>query len=351
MYDFVTLEEDVRAYKECIRIEKEQSLRLENLGMEIALLERETGDFLREYGAFDENLQTGMSALLANMHALRVLREDRKNILAREEEIKGALTLGETRILEILKKYGLKEDVATMDGLRQLEMDVESVADCLQTIATLEERAQVYKRENGLIERPLQDEEEGKDLEEVRLLLSKARKNLADCDKRISETERDLEELPEVENALQLAEEKLDEYKEKYDLISDTIATLQEAEQALKDKYIAPIKDRFSVYAESLERVLGEKISMDKDFKIVFERGGEMRSDRHLSAGERSLCALCLRLALVDNMYGEEPPFVVMDDPFVHLDEAHMSRTRALVKELAKEKQIVYFCCHESRRI
>ena len=105
------------------------------------------------------------------------------------------------------------------------------------------------------------------------------------------------------------------------------------------------------MYAEVLERVLGERISMDKDFKIVFERGGEMRSDRHLSAGERSLCALCLRFALIDNMYGEEQPFILMDDPFVHLDETHMVRTRALLHDLAKQKQIIYFCCHESRKI
>ena len=126
---------------------------------------------------------------------------------------------------------------------------------------------------------------------------------------------------------------------------------LKAAEQSLKDKYIAPIKERFSAYAAVLEKVLDEKIRMDQDFRIVFERGGESRSDKHLSAGERSLCALCLRLALIDNMYEAEQPFIVMDDPFVHLDEGHMARTKTLVSELAKGKQIVYFCCHESRRI
>ena len=96
---------------------------------------------------------------------------------------------------------------------------------------------------------------------------------------------------------------------------------------------------------------LVKKISMDQDFRIVFERGGEGRSDKHLSAGERSLCALCLRLALVDNMYENEKPFILMDDPFVHLDEEHLARTKQLICGLAQDKQIVYFCCHESRRV
>ena len=88
---------------------------------------------------------------------------------------------------------------------------------------------------------------------------------------------------------------------------------------------------------------------MDRDCSITFERGGESRSDKHLSAGERSLCALCFRLALLDNMYETEQPFIVMDDPFVHLDKTHIERTAALMQELAKNRQIIYFCCHESR--
>ena len=40
-----------------------------------------------------------------------------------------------------------------------------------------------------------------------------------------------------------------------------------------------------------------------------------------------------------------------MDDPFVHLDEEHMQKTVQTVKDIARDKQIVYFCCHDSRRI
>jgi uncharacterized protein YhaN len=60
--------------------------------------------------------------------------------------------------------------------------------------------------------------------------------------------------------------------------------------------------------------------------------------------------ALCLRLALMDNMYETEQPFVIMDDPFVHLDEEHMERTEELLHLLSEQKQILYFCCHESRK-
>jgi uncharacterized protein YhaN len=204
-----------------------------------------------------------------------------------------------------------------------------------------------YKDKNQLTERPTCA---NMDTDALHASLSLDRKELADCYKRIEETERYVETLPDVENRLALSEEKLKEYQERHTLLTDTIDTLKAAEQALKDKYIAPIKERFCGYATALSRIFGEKIGMDQDFHIVFERGGEERSERHLSAGERSLCALCLRLALIDNLYEDEPPFVVMDDPFVHLDAKHMAKTGELLLELSKGKQIVYFCCHESRR-
>jgi DNA repair exonuclease SbcCD ATPase subunit len=205
-----------------------------------------------------------------------------------------------------------------------------------------------FKAENGLTERPA---DEYIDKDALRGELSKLRRELSDCDKRIAETEREVERIPDVQSELERAEETLKLYKEKLELLTETMDALNGADKTLKDKYIAPIKDKFFIYAEALERVLGEKVTMDSDYRVTFESGGENRSDRHLSAGERMLCALCLRLALIDNMYPGEQPFIVMDDPFVHLDEGHMARTKTLVSELAKGKQIVYFCCHESRRI
>ena len=348
LYDFVLLEEDAYAYKESLRGAQEENARLEKLTAEISLLERETRNFLEEFGETSEDLQGGINRLTANVLTLRNLREDRRLATRRDEEKKAALLEGEARVTALLEKYGLNKNVATMDGLNRLELNVKTFEDCLRAVEKLQMDAQEYKALNTLVDRPAEEEE---NVEEMRAILSKTRRELADCDKRITETERSVEELPEAEKSLQIAEEKLEKYKEKYALITDTLASLREAEQGLKDKYVAPIKNRFSVYAAALEKVLNEKVRMDPDFKIVFERGGETRSDKHLSAGEKSLCALCLRLALVDTMYGEEQPFIVMDDPFVHLDEKHMARTRDVVRELAKDRQIVYFCCHESRKI
>ena len=150
---------------------------------------------------------------------------------------------------------------------------------------------------------------------------------------------------------LAAAEDTLKELQSEYELIKKTVFYLEKAENELKDKYVRPIRESFLKYSAMLEKALGEKVIMDKDFKIFFERSGERRSDAHLSAGQKSLCTLCLRLALIDNMYKGDSPFIIMDDPFVHLDAEHMMRARTLLSELSKDRQIVYVCCHPSRAL
>ena len=348
LYDFVTLEEDVRAYHAYKEAAKERADRINALLGEMETITADTQAFLQSYGEVGVDLQSGLNRLLAMVAQYASLQADKAAASGRTKDANARILQCKNTVAEILKKYGLNENAATMSALNTLEMDSKGWALVKTELALTEEKLANYKAENGLTERPA---DEGADTSEMHNALSMLRKNLVECDKSILETERDVEKLPDAESELERAEEALKLYKDKHQLLSDTITLLNAAEKSLKDKYIAPIKDKFSAYATMLERILDEKVTMDSDYRVKFERGGEERSDKHLSAGERSLCALCLRLALIDNMYPTEQPFIMMDDPFVHLDEEHIQRTADLVKVLAEDRQIIYFCCHESRSI
>ena len=50
-------------------------------------------------------------------------------------------------------------------------------------------------------------------------------------------------------------------------------------------------------------------------------------------------------------MYKENSPFIILDDPFTSLDKEHMEKMQLLMKELSKDRQIIYFTCHSSRKI
>jgi len=70
-----------------------------------------------------------------------------------------------------------------------------------------------------------------------------------------------------------------------------------------------------------------------------------------LSTGQRAVWALCLRLAFIDELFKNDAPFIILDDPFVALDAENMTGVSKLLSKLSENRQIIYFTCHESRFI
>ena len=155
----------------------------------------------------------------------------------------------------------------------------------------------------------------------------------------ISEKEEELEMLRE----LQLQEQK------KRDLIEKTKDLLEQAKTSFTQKYMAPIMNGFEKYYGILTGKPAENYQLDANTKLTVEECGTQHDTKFFSTGYQDLIGVCMRLALVDAMNQEEKPFIIMDDPFVNLDEEKTKGGLALLAEVAKEYQVVYFSCHRSR--
>ena len=59
---------------------------------------------------------------------------------------------------------------------------------------------------------------------------------------------------------------------------------------------------------------------------------------------------LCMRLSLVDALFGDEKPFFILDDPFVNLDDEHTKRALEMLDKIAEDHQVVYLVCNTSRK-
>ncbi len=92
-----------------------------------------------------------------------------------------------------------------------------------------------------------------------------------------------------------------------------------------------------------------EDFRLDMDLNIKLSSGGISRGAEYLSQGYQDIVAMCSRLALVDVLYSDEKPILILDDPFTNLDQGKIDQAMAIVKENAKERQTIYFTCHESR--
>ncbi|MCL2370527.1 MAG: AAA family ATPase [Firmicutes bacterium] len=156
-------------------------------------------------------------------------------------------------------------------------------------------------------------------------------------------------ELTEFEASLEALKEKKIDAEYKLDNVKLCIKFLEQAKQNINLNYVDPMKESFGSYAEIMaDGDLGGYV-MDSDLDLKFERHGETKSVDFFNAGHRDIVDICVRLSLIDALYKDEKPFIIMDDPFVNLDEDKISSAMDALKRLSEIYQIIYFTCHKSR--
>jgi uncharacterized protein YhaN len=102
---------------------------------------------------------------------------------------------------------------------------------------------------------------------------------------------------------------------------------------------------------KNLAQVFGETMSarIDDSLKVKVEVKGAFQESILLSAGQADLVDICLRMSLADVLYPDGDIFMILDDPFINLDDAHMKEAFELLERVATKKQMVYLTCHTSR--
>lgn len=324
----------------------EKQARIERLSAKIVDEEKELKGIYARYGITVRDYASALAALIKDNERLANLTAQAERHAQKRAELKAETDKSEAYIREFAAAYKLGGDVAALAG--ELRGDRVKVEQLKRTNAELSAAAAEFKNKYG--ETPAV-EEESLSADELNELLNSANRRLAQKNEVIAADEAALEALPDLESALELADEELAVAEEKYSLLGLAEKYLAAAEKKVKDEYVAPVMNEFLKYAALTENALGAGVDMDKDFNVRFERNGELRSEKHLSAGQRAVLNLCLRLAIAKQAFKDESPFVVMDDPFVALDEKHFARVKEVLKDLSAREQIIYFTCHKSRTV
>ena len=124
---------------------------------------------------------------------------------------------------------------------------------------------------------------------------------------------------------------------------------LSEARDSLTSRYMPPFIRAFRRYYELLTGESAELVQADAALSVSVLEAGSPRDPAQMSAGTRDLIDLCRRLAMVDAMYPAQKPFLIMDDPFVNLDDDKIKGGLRLLHSASHDYQILYFTCHRSR--
>ena len=196
--------------------------------------------------------------------------------------------------------------------------------------------------------------------------LEKASESLADLNARIRELEEEksrvLGEAKDAGYRLSSAGERLVTLREKEaeaeeiraDIarLEKKLATLEltgtyleKARAALMVKYAEPVRRAFLKYYRLLGGENPDSFSVDAELSVSVREYGKYRDPELLSAGRRDLVAICRRMAMAEAMYPEEKPFLLMDDPFVNLDEKRREAGIRFLRRVSEDWQVIYFTC------
>lgn len=130
---------------------------------------------------------------------------------------------------------------------------------------------------------------------------------------------------------------------------------LQKAKEYLADAkityakgYTDGVAKHFIHYLSLFDEPLAASVSMDVSFGIRFVRDSVTREMDYLSSGLVDIIWLCERFAIIKAVCKEEKPVIILDDPFVNLDDSMMKRALTLIGQVSNEAQIIYMTCRHA---
>ena len=226
-------------------------------------------------------------------------------------------------------------------AMTAFETERARLADYLQENAELSEAA---SQEESLDMAALQEKETQTQLE-----LAAQEDALRQLRQRRDSLRREIEKLPALEDELAELDETRKALQKQCELADLTMDYLTRAKDTLANSYVGRVEQGFVRYADAL---LGEKIGhvmLDREIHLFIDEQGAARDAASFSAGTVDGVMLCMRLALVDALFQKEQPFLLLDDPFVNLDDEATCRALSMLRELAKQRQVVYLTCNTAR--
>lgn len=327
-------------------------------GAELERLEREISEcdgVITEYlSHFAHGMSTYSEALVQigekynRFYALSVSERESRAAMA-EADVR--ITYLEEKASEFLSKY----KTTGLDPFEEIRVKANSYNYGSMAVKRLEAECESYAKMHGITEYEEAPTEGEEALPKIERLLKENREKLTDARRRqvyaesaYNDALSECEEIDEVTAAREEYSEILGKYTENLEVIKSTLLLLEEASNNMTARYIGGTKERFLHYEKMIGGCGGE-YTLDTHFVVRKNDRGATRSVDSYSRGTKDLCALALRLALVDSLYGGECPLIILDDPLTALDDKRVQGARELIRELAKEKQVLYFTCSEAR--
>ncbi|OQC10835.1 MAG: chromosome segregation protein [Tenericutes bacterium ADurb.Bin087] len=127
---------------------------------------------------------------------------------------------------------------------------------------------------------------------------------------------------------------------------------LKHANQQLAARYLTPLENNVNDLIKKL-KLDGYAVAFDgnSEIKLKDENSTEYYDFAYYSAGSQDTISFLVRIALINLVYQDLKPFMILDDTFVNFDDKKIKLVRPLLEKLAENNQIIYFTCSSSRAL
>lgn len=258
---------------------------------------------------------------------------------------------------QFLVKYQLSGDTPE-NLIDHADEDIRSRESIKQALVEAQQKRITFIEENPDVENDTADADvDIPNMEELQVFEKNIQGQIDNIDKELRNLrqERDrilhsVENIPAWEDSMARLKAEEEDAEKKCALTEKTMSLLNRAKDNLSNSYVGKVERGFKYYSDTLmDEGLGN-VMVDNDLHLHIDEKGAAREVGSFSAGMIDCIVLCMRLALVDALFGEEKPFLILDDPFVNLDDKHTKRAREMLDKIAQDHQVIYLVCNSSRQ-
>ncbi len=300
-----------------------------------------------------EKTQAELTALRAKLMTFAPETEQNEAVRAECAQLQNRELALERGICNFLDNFRFPELYDYRSAVTLLKEKITAHARAEQTKAECEARLREYGNtaerqpvyaNNGDIE----------DLKARKATLERRKEEYAEARARARSNAENLETQADKQGLLAeegwLTEEKA-RLEKRHRAILGAKQLLLRAQENMATRYLDPVERGSRYYFGLLQNAENRGLRFSADGTPLMEDGGKLRELEYYSAGGKELVGFCTRIALADAVFQKEPPVLVLDDPFVNLDDDKTERVKKLIKELTKRYQIVYLTCKSERKL
>ena len=275
--------------------------------------------------------------------------------MAKNADIKAKVELLEESIKEYLEKYFEPSNQNFADLVHELKMrknELNTVRNELSQAIKLKEEYEkinnVDELKNKIELSDLSENQLEKEIHDLNIDIDTLNDEKNQNKNLIEILENKIDENQELETDIEEMEEKIQELKDKYDLLQKTKKYMETAKEQFSSHYL---KGMVQGFRENLKLLNNKEIDTNVDINlgVQIDSNGSQKEIKYFSAGYKDLIYICMRLSLVNVLFEGEQPFIILDDPFVNLDDEKTKKAINLLKEISSKYQVIYFVCNESR--